>query len=112
VETLVTAVEGVSKPRFRFLDTKVSKGASSISKALPEAADERDESSSLESSRFVLFSLLAPSLYVKFCNDAANALVWRRGTKSECEIEVEALTMSRAILEVFIPVQKPMRFQG
>lgn len=60
VEIEVTAVDGVSRPLFRFRLGDVSKGRSSMLNALAEHDDEREESSSLEASHFTF--LLGDSL--------------------------------------------------
>ena len=54
VEIVLMAVDGLSTPFLRFRDADVSKGKSSISKALPELADERADPSSLNSSCFTV----------------------------------------------------------
>ena len=54
VEIVVVAVDGLSTPFLRFRDAGVPKGRSSISKALPELADERADPSSLNSSCFTV----------------------------------------------------------
>ncbi len=82
VEMLVTAVDGLSKPLLRFLALDSSKGASSISKGLPDPSDDRDESSSDCGSPFSTFWTGTLPLYVNDCSDAAKLLVCRCGTKS------------------------------
>lgn len=81
---VVTAVDGLSKPRLRFFEGEDSNGTSSMSDT--EGGEERRESSSLVFADFTPFfpglGRGTSPLAVKGCSDAANARVWRLGTKS------------------------------